>query len=185
VILATVGGGEDGRPILETFIEAARVAEWDGIVVAGPLAAAKDARALRRRAQSAGVAFYGVVPALTRWLDRVDALVCMGGYNTMAEAVSRGTPPVCVPRTRPRVEQLIRARAFARLELSRVLEPRHLTADALRREVDAVLGSPRDERAARAASVLGFDGARRAARRLVELAQADRKISPARLPTAA
>ena len=57
-----------------------------------------------------------MVPALTRWLDRVDALVCMGGYNTMAEAVSRGTPTVCVPRTRPRVEQLIRARAFAETE---------------------------------------------------------------------
>jgi predicted glycosyltransferase len=185
VILATVGGGEDGRPMLETFIETARVAEWDGIVVAGPLAAARDARVLRRRAESAGVAFYGVVPALTRWLDRVDALVCMGGYNTMAEAVSRGTPTVCVPRTRPRVEQLIRARAFARLDLSRVLEPRRLTTDTLRVEVEAVLGSPRGERAARAASVLGFDGARHAARRLAELAQTDRKRSPTRLRTAA
>ena len=185
VILATVGGGEDGRPLLEAFIDAARDAAWDGIVVAGPLAAARDARVLRRRAQSAGVAFYGVVPALTRWLDRVDALVCMGGYNTMAEAVSRGTPTVCVPRTRPRVEQLIRARAFARLDLSRVLEPGRLTADTLRREVEAVLGSSRRTRAARAASVLGFDGARRAARHLVELAQADRKAPAPRLRSVA
>jgi predicted glycosyltransferase len=185
VILACVGGGEDGRPLLETFIEATRDAPWDGIVVAGPLAAARDARVLRRRAERAGVVFYGVVPGLTRWLDRVDALVCMGGYNTMAEAVSRGTPTVCVPRTRPRVEQLIRARAFARLDLSRVLEPRRLTPGALRGEVEAVLGSPRRKRAARAASALGFDGARRAARQLVELAQADRKASTARIRSAA
>jgi predicted glycosyltransferase len=185
VILATVGGGEDGRPLLETFIEAARGAAWDGIVVAGPLATGRDTRALRRRAQRAGVAFYGVVPALTRWLDRVDALICMGGYNTMAEAVSRGTPTVCVPRTRPRVEQLIRARAFARLGLSRVLEPSRLTADALRQEVEAVLGSPRDTRATRAAAVLGFDGARRAAQHLAELAHANRNASASRLRSAA
>jgi predicted glycosyltransferase len=174
VVLATVGGGEDGRPLLETFIDAACDAPWQGIVVAGPLAAAQEARMLRRRAESAGVAFYGVVPGLTRWLDQVDALVCMGGYNTMAEAVSRGTPTVCVPRTRPRVEQLIRARAFERLGLSRVLEPSRLTAAALTGELEAVLGSARGERAARAADALGFDGARRAAEQLVELAQTER-----------
>jgi predicted glycosyltransferase len=186
VILATVGGGEDGRPLLETFVEAARDALlWDGIVVAGPLADAREARELRHRAEGAGVALYGIVPGLTRWLDEVDALVCMGGYNTMAEAVSRGTPTVCVPRTRPRVEQLIRARAFARLGLSRVLEPSRLNAAALRREVETVLGSPRGERAARAASVLGFDGARRAAEQLVELAAAGRKVSAPRLRSAA
>jgi predicted glycosyltransferase len=175
VILATAGGGEDGRPLLETFIDAAHDAPWDGIAVAGPLVAAREARALRRRAQSAGVAFYGVVPGLTRWLDQVDALVCMGGYNTMAEAVSRGTPTVCVPRTQPRLEQLIRAQALARLGLARVLEPGHLTAQALRRELDAVLGSSRADRAARAAAVLGFDGARLAAEQLVELARAGRR----------
>jgi predicted glycosyltransferase len=174
LILATVGGGEDGRPLLETFIEAAREAPWDAIAVAGPMAAAHEARLLYGRAQRAGVGFYGVVPGLTRWLDEVDALVCMGGYNTMAEAVSRGTPTVCVPRTRPRVEQLIRARAFARLDLTRVLEPTRLTAPALRREVNAVLGNPRSGRAARAAATLGFDGARRAAAHLIELAQRDR-----------
>jgi predicted glycosyltransferase len=117
------------------------------------------------------VTFYGVVPGLTQWLDRVDALVCMGGYNTMAEAVARGTPTVCIPRTRPRVEQLIRAQAFARLDLSRALEPQRLTPGTLRREVAAVLGTGRRDRAARATSALGFDGAMHAARSLIELAQ--------------
>jgi predicted glycosyltransferase len=184
VVLATVGGGEDGRPLLEAFIAAAHRAPWDAVVVAGPLAAAADAQALRRRAEAAGVGFYGVVPALTRWLDRVDALVCMGGYNTMAEAVSRGTPTVCVPRVRPRTEQLIRAQAFARLGLSRVLEPERLTAEALRGEVEAVLGSPRRPRAALATALLGFDGAQRAAGRLLDLAGAGEAASTMRLECA-
>ena len=185
VVLGTVGGGEDGRPLLETFIEAMRDAPWDSIVVAGPLAAARNVRALRKQARSAGIAFYGVVPGLTRWLHRVDALVCMGGYNTMAEAVSRGTPTVCVPRTRPRVEQLIRARAFSGLGLSTVLEPRRLSAATLRGEVETLLGSPRREKAAHAAAVLGFDGARRAAQQLVELAGVDRKATPPPIRSAA
>jgi predicted glycosyltransferase len=106
----------------------------------------------------------------------------MGGYNTLAEAVSRGTPTVCVPRTRPRVEQLIRARALARLDLARVLEPSRLTAPALRGELAAVLGSPRRDRARRAATVLGFDGAQLAAQQLVELARAGRGECAAATP---
>jgi hypothetical protein len=65
-----------------------------------------------------------------------------------------------------------------------VLEPRHLTAAALRREVQAVLGTPRPPRADRAAAALGFDGARRAAAHLFELAQVDRGAAPARIPSA-
>ena len=58
-------------------------------------------RARSRRAQP-GVAYRTFVPELAGWFGAVDALVCMGGYNTLAEALVRGTPTVCVPRTAPR-----------------------------------------------------------------------------------
>ena len=73
---------------------------------------------IRRRAAAAGVAVRTFVPELAGWFGAVDALVCMGGYNTLLEALVRGTPTVCVPRTTPRSEQLIRARALADLGLS-------------------------------------------------------------------
>src|SRR5699024_2016447 len=41
------------------------------------------------------------------------AVVCMGGYNTMAEVMATDTPPLAVPRSRRRQEQPRRALALA------------------------------------------------------------------------
>jgi predicted glycosyltransferase len=108
--------------------------------------------------------------------------VCMGGYNTLAEAVSRGTRTVCVPRVVPRTEQLIRAKAFARLGLLRYVHPDELTPDRLRAEVDGVLGRSREELAETARTRLGFDGAARAAEHLHELYRQVKPSEPATLP---
>jgi predicted glycosyltransferase len=119
------------------------------------------------------------VRGLDAWFVAVDCLVCMGGYNTIAEALSRGTPTVCVPRVVPRTEQLIRAEAFSRLGLMRYVHPDRLTGDSLREEVRVALGDSRADLQARAQASLGFDGAERAAAFLLELAAPDEKRSPA------
>jgi predicted glycosyltransferase len=41
----------------------------------------------------------------------------MGGYNTLSEILSQGTPSLVIPRETPRKEQLIRAQAFKRHNL--------------------------------------------------------------------
>jgi predicted glycosyltransferase len=169
-VLATTGGGEDGRGLLECFIEAARDARWTAVAVSGPQLDAAERQALRPTAVDAGVELYGTVPEVASWFSHVEAVVCMGGYNTLGEAISRGTPTVCVPRVHPRQEQLIRARAFERLGLLRAVEPDVLNAALLRQEIQAVLGASRRELAARASARLDFGGARRAATRLLELA---------------
>jgi predicted glycosyltransferase len=184
VVLATAGGGEDGYPLLASFIEAARGAPWDGVVVAGPQSIPGERRTLRRMATEAGVAFSTFVPDLVHALAAVDALVCMGGYNTLAEAAASGVPTVCVPRTKPRTEQLIRARAFARMGLLRVIEVGQLDAPLLRREVDLCLGAEREPRALRARALLGLDGAVRAARELLEIARAPTRMGERRLRVA-
>lgn len=178
-VIATAGGGEDGFQVLDGFIEAARSASWAGTAVAGPLCGDRDRDALRRAADAAGVAFRGFVPDLSATLKEVDALVCMGGYNTLAEAVSGGTPTVCIPRVKPRSEQLIRARAFSGLGLLRVIEPRALTPTLLREEIDAAMASPRAELARRAGRLLDLHGARRAAGHLLELASETRPLAAA------
>lgn len=171
LVLATAGGGEDGAELLDAFVDAAAEAEWDGIVVAGPQAVNGDAGSVRRRAVASGTAYRAFVPQLAGWFGAVDALVCMGGYNTLVEAVSRGTPTVCVPRVSPRREQAIRADAFGRLGLIRTLLPDSLSPARLRGEVDLALTARRDELAGRARRALDFGGAHRAARNLLELAQ--------------
>ena len=115
----------------------------------------------------AGVRVVAFVPELAGWFAAVDAVVSMGGYNSLVEAVSTGVPIVCVPRVQPRVEQLLRARAFAERGLLRLLEPDRLGASALRAAVDAALADGRDP--ARA-GLLDHGGADRAARELLELA---------------
>jgi predicted glycosyltransferase len=159
LVLATAGGGEDGRQLLEAFIEAAAASPWEAIAVAGPQLGPADARALRRSAAAAGVAMRTFVPELAGWFAAVDALVCMGGYNTLLEALVRGTPAVCVPRTAPRSEQLIRARTLAGRGLLRVLEPDRLDGEALRYEVTAALADSRRAIAHAAQTALGFGGA--------------------------
>jgi predicted glycosyltransferase len=172
LVLATTGGGEDGRRLLETFVEASAGAPWEAIAVAGPQLSPPAVDELRARADAAGVAVRTFVPELAGWFGVVDALVCMGGYNTLAEALIRGTPTVCVPRTVPRTEQLIRARALAGLGLLRAVEPDHLDAATLRREVELALTQSRPAIARAARGALHFDGAAVAAERLLE--EADR-----------
>jgi predicted glycosyltransferase len=171
LVLATAGGGEDGDGLLEAFVDAAAGADWDAIVVSGPQAANGGVNGVRRRAVASGTAFRSFVPQLAGWFGVVDALVCMGGYNTLIEAVSRGTPTVCVPRVTPRREQAIRADAFGRLGLIRTLSPDSLSPARLRAEIELALTGNRDELAGRAHRALDFGGAQRAARNLVELAR--------------
>ena len=177
VVLATTGGGEDGFTLLEAFIKAASGAPWDGVVVAGPLAPENQRQTLRRLAARAGVAFHTFVAGLTGQLGLADALVCKGGYNTLVEAVANGIPTVCVPRTSPRREQLIRARAFAQLGLIRLLEPDQLDVNRLRAEVDAALRSSRQKVIEQANAVLHLDGAQRVAACLIELAETPRSTA--------
>jgi predicted glycosyltransferase len=178
-VLATAGGGEDGASLLESFIQAARDAPWDSVVVSGPQMSAPERHALRRAAVEVGVDFHGAVLEVSSWFSHADVVVSMGGYNTLSEAISRGTPTLCVPRVHPRREQLIRGRAFARLGLLRVVEPELLDPERLRREVAALIGASRSELAARARSALGFGGAHRAAAELLELAGARTPAAPA------
>lgn len=171
-VLATAGGGQDGIDLIRCFLTATAGAEWDAIVVTGPQISECDRKTLRAHADDVGVTFRRFVPCLFQWFEKVDAIVCMGGYNTTLEALASGTPTVCVPRFVPRIEQLLRARAFARLGLLRLLEPDRLEPLALRGEIQAALGCSREreELKRRARAALGFDGAQNGAVQLTELA---------------
>lgn len=163
VVIATAGGGDDGARLLRTFIAASCGAPWRSAVVIGPLAPIADRDAVEVAAAEAGVAVYGEIRDLRRWFTHADALVAMGGYNTMVEAAAAACPMVCVPRCRPRREQLIRANAFARRGLLRVLDPDHLSPARLAAAVSEALAVPRHDLARRVAATLDLGGAEKAA----------------------
>ncbi len=177
VVVATAGGGEDGVAILRTFIKAAADAPWKGVAVSGPLMAQKTHLELRRLAARHDVTLHRFIPRLADSLSVVRGLVCMGGYNTLGEALSCGVPTVCVPRVTPRTEQLLRAQAFERLGLLRHIHPGELTAERLRAEVSLALESSREELLHLANAVFEFAGAQRAAEYLLELQPPLRHVS--------
>jgi predicted glycosyltransferase len=172
-VLATTGGGEDGFHLLEQFLRAAEGAPWRGIVIAGPMMPPEPLQTLRELAARAEVPLYKFVPRLPALFDRVDALVCMGGYNTLTEAVAHGMPTVCVPRVTPRTEQFIRAQAFERLGLLRMIHPKRLNATSLRAALSAAIRTSRRELRHRVQAALSFDGARQAAEELLVIARAE------------
>ncbi len=179
IVLGTTGGGEDGFTLLKTFVHASAGAPWEAIAIAGPMLSQQELSTLQRLASDSGVRLHTFIPCLSNLFSKVDGLVCMGGYNTLVEALSQGVPTVCVPRSAPRSEQLLRAQLFERLGLLRCIHPEQLTADKLRHELTAVLEMSRAQIRQRASAALEFDGARRAAGHLLGLltsAEQTRKV---------
>ncbi len=68
-----------------------------------------------------------------------DAVVCMGGYNSIAESVYFGKRPIVMPRVPGSEEQVLRAEGFARLGLATVVGPDPLDASALWDAIDREL----------------------------------------------
>jgi len=171
-VLATVGGGEDGFPVLEAFLQASVGAGWDALAVAGPHCPADRFEALRSAAEASGGRVMHAVADLPSLLMSTDAVVCMGGYNTLIEALASGAATVCVPRSEPRTEQLIRARAFEQRSLLHMVEPEDVSAAEMRRTVEDALGEAavvtRADRVRHARRVLDLGGATRAAHSVAE-----------------
>jgi predicted glycosyltransferase len=176
IVLATTGGGEDGFALLEAFIAAAAAAPWRGVAIAGPMTPEDDLALLHAQAERAGVILHPFIPRLPTLFASLEALVCMGGYNTLAEAALHAVPTVCVPRVAPRSEQLIRARAFERLGLLRLLHPGELNPASLGAAIGAMRATPRAGVRERVEGSLNFDGARAAAQELLALAQAESPV---------
>jgi predicted glycosyltransferase len=170
LVLATAGGGEDGFALLTMFIAAVAERPWEAMIVSGPQCDPRRAERLRWLAAEAGVSFHRFVPGLSAAFGSLDALVCMGGYNTLIEAAASGVPTVCVPRVRPRREQLLRAREFARFGLVRVIEPPRLEPPFLRETIAQALDAGRGSLVGEAGATLDLHGALRAAQHLLDLA---------------
>lgn len=163
-LLITVGGGEDGREVagrcLDAIAGAARLRSFTTRIVCGPRMPAEDRRSLRARARR--MPSVTVQSATRRMIDvmkEADAIITMGGYNALCEALSLGRRTIVVPRVAPTQEQSIRAERFERLGWVRKLDLDELGAESL---WDRIARPARDrpDRShfgglARAAAVLG------------------------------
>jgi len=136
-----------------------------------------ELKALRQIADETGVVLQPFVPCLSNALWSVDAVVCMGGYNTLMETLSKGVPTVCIPRISPRREQWMRASSFEKLGALKMISPECATPGRLTEEIDAALRLDRTELMERTNSVLNFNGAHTSARYLLALLAAQQNTS--------
>lgn len=125
-VLVTTGGGGDGEALIDWVLKAY---ETDPAItlraqlVFGPF---MDQR--KRDQFTARVARLERVEAITfdahveARMKAAAGVVAMGGYNTFCEILSFDKPAIIVPRTRPRMEQQIRASRAEELGLVRMLE---------------------------------------------------------------
>ena len=130
-LLVTTGGGGDGENLIEWVLRAYehdRLLPYPALLVLGPfMSPARQAAFMARAAKLNrvdAVTFDSNMEALTAGAA---AVVSMGGYNTFCEVLSLDKRTLIVPRTEPRLEQLVRASRAAKLGLiSMLAEDEHL-----------------------------------------------------------
>ncbi len=185
LVVVSVGGGSVGAPVLEAFLEAARRGFLNGgsSVVAGPqmpmanLARLRDLAptlpAVTQRLRDLVHALRGVtlVPFrsdLESHVATADAVITMGGYNGVWEAVGAGKRPIVVPNVaagrRGSDEQELRAERLAALGLGTVVLPDELTPERLADAVTTELG-----RSITPATTLDFGGLERTGEALARM----------------
>lgn len=132
VALCVVGGGQDGGPLAEAFVQAELPADTCGVVLTGPFMPPADRRRVYDRAArnpKMRVLEFLSEPALL--LRRADRVVAMGGYNTIWEMMSFGAAALVVPRVGGSQEQWVRADRLRALGAVDVLAPDAATPRAL------------------------------------------------------
>lgn len=140
--LCVVGGGRDGVPLAEAFLQCRLPGA--GVLVTGPLMPAESRERLKTLA--AGRPSVRVLEFVTDpcpLFERADRVIAMGGYNTICEIMAFRKRALIIPRVRPRTEQLIRAECFARRGLLDVLHPDDLGPQALSSWIDSIDSQPR------------------------------------------
>ncbi len=126
-ILVTPGGGGDGDALVDWVV---RAYENDpdlphrALIVFGPFMQADQQQAFRQRIEALpnveAITFYNQMESI---IAGARGVIAMGGYNTFCEILSFDKPAIIVPRTRPRLEQSIRAARAQELGLVRMLDP--------------------------------------------------------------
>ncbi len=121
LVVVTTGGGGDGYLVMSNYVSMleseAKPAPFKSVLITGPFMPKNKRRKIFKRARKLGVRGYHFYRQMEKIFAAADLVVCMGGYNTLCEILSQGTPSLVIPRETPRKEQLIRAQAFKRHNL--------------------------------------------------------------------
>ncbi|HYT59400.1 MAG TPA: glycosyltransferase [Haliangiales bacterium] len=165
LVLATVGSGSDGYPVLNAAMTALHhvksgFPDLVAVVVTGPFMPPAQQSALQAQATS----WCRVLSRADTFqlMAACDAIVSMGGYNSVCEALAVGRPLVIVPRATHKIEQVIRAEMLAERGLARCVHPNALNARSLADALEWALRCDRQAHTRLVRKIIpSFDGAAR------------------------
>ncbi len=125
-LLVTTGGGGDGETVIDWVLRAyendTRL-PYPALLVLGPfMQSERQSEFLARAARLPQVEAITFDAQIEHLMARALGVVAMGGYNTFCEIISFDKPALIVPRTRPRMEQFLRAARAEELGLAAMLE---------------------------------------------------------------
>ena len=116
LVVVTTGGGGDGFAVMDTYLNMLESTlsplPFKSVLITGPFMADRETKKVIERARRLGVRTYQFCRVMEKMLASADLVVSMGGYNTVCEILSQGTPALIIPREVPRKEQLIRAQVL-------------------------------------------------------------------------
>ncbi len=125
-ILVTPGGGGDGEALVDWVLHAY---ENDprlnprALIVFGPFMSQERQRDFRERAAALpnvdAITFDANMESL---IAEADGVIAMGGYNTFCEILSFDKRAIIMPRTKPRMEQHIRASRASAIGLTGMID---------------------------------------------------------------
>lgn len=144
-VTLTVGGGGDGEDILNLYgsliRKKASKLNFNTYILTGPFAKPSVVEDLRAAALLVSDKVYveNFVSDSFSVFSSSEAVISMGGYNTMTELVSMGKKTVILPRVKPRKEQLIRAQVFKENNLCDYIAPDELNEDNLLSKIKDVI----------------------------------------------
>jgi predicted glycosyltransferase len=146
LVVVTTGGGGDGYVVMRTYVSmlesASKPLPFKSVLITGPFMPKNKRRKIFKRARKQGVRGYHFYRQMEKIFAAADLVVSMGGYNTLCEILSQGTPSLVIPRETPRKEQLIRAQAFKRHNLVDYIPWTQLTAGILQQKILSFLEAP-------------------------------------------
>lgn len=146
LVVVTAGGGGDGYLIMDTYLSMLEKETvpppFKSVLITGPFMPKQDRKKLNDRARRLKVRIY----RFYRWMEKIQAaanlVVSMGGYNTVCEILTLGTPALLVPRETPRKEQLLRAQVLNRQNLIDYIPWHACTPETMRQKVFSILKAP-------------------------------------------
>ena len=152
LVVVTTGGGGDGFAVMDTYLNMLEAASaplpFKSVLITGPFMADRETKEVNERARRCGAKTYQFCRVMEKMLAGADLVVSMGGYNTLCEILSQGTPTLIIPREVPRKEQLIRAQVLYNHNLVDYIPWNAFSPKILRERILSILECPEPYREA-------------------------------------